>query len=381
MDGSGNWLVSDDSSPTFTISAGTLPTPTVTQPATAGPFSQSSMVYGGLDGGLARPPPATSTSTPTDGTYYLANQPGGHRSGLLHLRLDRRRHPVDTGYVIRVWYMDAGGNWLFYDDSSPTFAIQTGTLPFPTVTAPSTAGPFTTGSRVPVSFDVAYPSTTGSFHVYALRAAPTTGHQPGGRRCELLHLRLDRDSAHRLRVRDPGLVRGRRRQLAVLRRLQPGLRDQRQHPPPSPPSPCPTRPDPSAKAAWCRWPGRWPTPPPPGTFHVYAFKDGTYHWLNSQEATGAGSYTYDWTVTQPVDTGYVVRVWYVDAAGNWLVFDDSSPSFAIKPVPCPSPPSPCPTRPAPSAKAAWCRWPSRWPMPPPPARSTSTPSKAAPTTG
>ena len=32
-------------------------------------------------------------------------------------------------------------------------------------------------------------------------------------------------------------------------------------------------------------------------------------------------------MTQPTGTGCVVRVWYVDGSGNWLVSDDSSPSF------------------------------------------------------
>ena len=67
-----------------------------------------------------------------------------------------------------------------------------------------------------------------------------------------------------------------------------------------------------------------------GTFHTYAYKDGTYYWLNSRAASGAGSYGFSWTVTQPLGAGYVIRVWYVDGSGNWLVFDDSSPAFAIE---------------------------------------------------
>ena len=135
--------------------------------------------------------------------------------------------PIGTGYVVRVWYVDASGNWLVFDDSSPSFSIEAGTLPVPTVTLPDTAGPFARGSVVPVAFTVANPPATG-------------------------------------------------------------------------------------------------------VFHTYVFKGGTYYWLNSQAASGAGSYGFNWTVTQPIDTGYVVRIWYVDTFGNWLIFDDSSPAFAIQ---------------------------------------------------
>ena len=78
--------------------------------------------------------------------------------------------------------------------------------------------------------------------------------------------------------------------------------------------------------------------PATGMFHTYAYKDGTYYWLDSRAATGAGSYSFNWTVTQPVDSGYVIRTWYVDGSGNWLVSDDSSPTLRRSPpAPCPSP--------------------------------------------
>jgi hypothetical protein len=71
-----------------------------------------------------------------------------------------------------------------------------------------------------------------------------------------------------------------------------------------------------------------------GWLHTYAFAGGTYYWLNSQ-ATSAGvaSYSFDWTVAEPAGTGYVVRTWFVDPAGNWLYFDDSEPSFEITAAP------------------------------------------------
>ena len=40
-----------------------------------------------------------------------------------------------------------------------------------------------------------------------------------------------------------------------------------------------------------------------GQFHTYAEKDGTYYWLDSRAASGAGSYGFSWLVTQPQRTG------------------------------------------------------------------------------
>ena len=225
VDGSGNWLVSDDSSPTFAITTGTLPVPTVTQPGTAGPFTQGSVVSVAWDVAYAGSTGMFHTYAYKDGAYYWLDSQAASGAGSYSFNWTVTQ-PVDSGYVVRVWYVDGSGNWLISDDSSPAFAIATGTIPTPTVTLPNTAGPFGLGSSVSVVWTVAYAATTG-------------------------------------------------------------------------------------------------------TFHTYVYKDGTYHLLNSRAASGAGSYGFSWTVTQPTGTGYVIRVWYVDGSGNWLVFDDSSPVFAI----------------------------------------------------
>jgi len=130
------------------------------------------------------------------------------------------------GYVVRTWYVDDLGNWLVSADSSPSFEISTGTLPTPTVTAPSSAGPFSQGNQMSVAWDVASPSSEGSFNVYAY--------------------------------------------------------------------------------------------------------NGTYYFITSQEADGSSSYDFDWTIDAPVGSDYVVRVWYVDTEGAWLISDDSSPAFSIQ---------------------------------------------------
>ena len=68
-----------------------------------------------------------------------------------------------------------------------------------------------------------------------------------------------------------------------------------------------------------------------GVMHLYAYDAaGTYHFLTTKPAVaGQSTYSYDWTVSQPAGTGYTVRVWYVDGAGNWLAFDGSDNPFSI----------------------------------------------------
>ena len=226
VDGSGNWLVLGDSSPTFQISAGTLPIPTVTQPSTAGPFSQGSSVTVAWNVAYATATGDFHAYAYKSGTYYWLNSLPATGAGSYSFSWIVTQ-PVDSGYVVRVWYTDAGGNWIFSGDSSPSFSITTGTIPFPTVTPPSTAGPFAQNSSVPVAWNVAYPAAVGSYNVYAYNA-------------------------------------------------------------------------------------------------------GSYYFITSQAATGASSYSYpSWTATPPKASGYVIRVWYVDGVGNWLVSGDSSPAFTI----------------------------------------------------
>ncbi|MHB9116610.1 MAG: hypothetical protein ACYC6T_18775 [Thermoleophilia bacterium] len=57
----------------------------------------------------------------------------------------------------------------------------------------------------------------------------------------------------------------------------------------------------------------------------------TLHILAVQNAVaGQTSYSYNWTVAQPVGTGYKALVWYVDAVGNWLYYDLSNATFSIQ---------------------------------------------------
>jgi hypothetical protein len=71
------------------------------------------------------------------------------------------------------------------------------------------------------------------------------------------------------------------------------------------------------------------SPTSEGMFHVYAFGNDTYYYLTSQAASGLDSYSYSWTVSQPLGEGYVIRIWYVDGDGNWRFFDDSDVPFEI----------------------------------------------------
>ena len=87
----------------------------------------------------------------------LPRQPGGDRGRAPTASTGPSTQPAGTGYVVRIWYVDGSGNWLVFDDSSPTFAITAGTLPVPTVTQPSHRRPLRPGSSVLGGLDVAYP--------------------------------------------------------------------------------------------------------------------------------------------------------------------------------------------------------------------------------
>ena len=99
------------------------------------------------------------------------------------------------------------------------------------------------------------------------------------------------------------------------------------------------------------------SPASTGWFHTYAYRDGSYYWLNSQAASGASSYGFDWTVTQPTGTD----VW--SGSGTWTAaatgWSRATPALASRsrPVPCPPPPSPYLIPPVPLPRDRWCRWP------------------------
>ena len=125
--GDGNWLFYDDSPSAFEIQAGSLPQPTVTLPGTAGPFVQGAIVP--IEWTLAA---ATGSGIfhayafASDGTYHwIMSVPA--EAGRMTYNFDWTViQPAAAGYVIRVWYVDIVGNWLFFDDSDVPFQITTG---------------------------------------------------------------------------------------------------------------------------------------------------------------------------------------------------------------------------------------------------------------
>lgn len=206
--------------------------PVVVSPNTGGTFAQGSPVT--VEWNVAAPPTDGLFHVyayAADGTYYWLNtQPGQAGKSAFSYNWTVAQ-PVGTGYVIRVWYVDAVGNWLYMDASDAPFDITAGAFPQPTVTAPNSGASVATGSEVPIQWTLANPAA-GLLHAYAYAA------------------------------------------------------------------------------------------------------DGTYYWLTTQVASaGQSTYDYNWTVAQPVGTGYVIRVWYVDGVGNWLTLGDSSPAFDITPGP------------------------------------------------
>jgi FtsP/CotA-like multicopper oxidase with cupredoxin domain len=75
------------------------------------------------------------------------------------------------------------------------------------------------------------------------------------------------------------------------------------------------------------------TPASTGSFDVWVWSPTTsWYQLNTAPVTavaGQMSYTFAWTLAQPPATDYKVRVWYKDAAGNGITFDDSNATFTI----------------------------------------------------
>jgi len=78
------------------------------------------------------------------------------------------------------------------------------------------------------------------------------------------------------------------------------------------------------------------TAPAGGFFRVYLRAPaGSFTSLGAPSVasadTGTGTdFAMAWTPTQAPATGYMVRVWYADAAGNWLFYDQSDAGFEIQ---------------------------------------------------
>ena len=174
VDGTGNWLSSDDSDEPFTINAGNLPQPTVTTPNTATSFTQGDLVPVSFD-----VTPAASNgmlvtyAVAADGTHHwLSTQPAVADQTTYSFNWPVMQ-PAGSGYLARVWYVDGTGNWLSSDDADEPFTINAGNLPQPTVTTPNTATSFAQGTAVPVRFDLDSPASSGSLLTYAVAADGT----------------------------------------------------------------------------------------------------------------------------------------------------------------------------------------------------------------
>ncbi len=302
------------------------PVISVATPNSAGPFAQGTVVP--VTWNVTNPPVGGYFHIYAfDGAYhYLTSKPAtGTNSYSANWTVTQ---PIGTGYVIRIWYVDAVGNWLVFGDSAPAFAISAGSPPSITVTAPNTAGPFTRGSVVPVTWDVVNSPVGGYFHVYAydgtyhyLTSVAVTGAgsytynwtitQPVGSGYVIRIWYMDGggswqffdDSAPAFAI-SAGSVFG----ITVT---------------------TPNSAGPFAQTDVV--PVNWivTNSPVGGYYHVYAF-NGTYQYITSVPATGASSYNLNWTVAQPAGTGYVIRIWYMDTGGNWLLFDDSAPPFEVQ---------------------------------------------------
>jgi hypothetical protein len=330
VDQTGNWLAFGDSSQPFEITAGSLPQPVVTAPDNGGTFEQGDVVP--VSWTLSNPAAGFlhAYAYAADGSYHwLASQDAS--AGQTDYGFDWTvTQPVGTGYLLRVWFVDATGNWLTFDDSAQTFAI-TLPQPKPTVTAPDAGGTFEQEAIVPVSWTLSNPAA-GMTHAYALAGDGTyhwlasqvasagqtsygfnwTVTQPLGSGY-LLRVWFVDEAGNWLTFDDSS------QPFAITESTQPRLTV--------------TAPDsggsfPVASVVPVSW---TLANPASGMMHAYAYASyGAYFWLNSQPASaGQTEYGFDWTVFQPVGPGYILRVWFVDPAGNWLTFDDSTAPFDI----------------------------------------------------
>jgi hypothetical protein len=333
VDGDGNWLYFDDSDPGFEIVA-SPPQPTVTSPSTAGPFNQGSILdvtwelaAAADDGWLV-----AYALGQDNAHHWLATLPAVAGQTVYEYSWGITQAP-GTGYRVRVWYVDGAGNWLYFDDSEPAFEIVAADFPQPTVTSPSAPGPFNQGSVLDVTWELAAATDGGWLVAYAveedythhwLATLPAVAGQtlydytwgvtqpPGtGYRVRVWYVDLlgnwlyfdDSEPAFEVVAAD--------------------------YPQPTVNSPNTAGPFIQGSVQSIGWElagaaeGGWLV-----AYLVAA--NNTHYWLGTQEALpGELVYSQEWNVSEPVGTGYHIRVWYVDAPGNWLYYDDSEPAFSI----------------------------------------------------
>ena len=337
MDGLGNWLYPDSSDTAFDISAATqAPQPTVTAPNTGGTFAQGDVVPVAFD--LAG---ATAAGIfhlycwgADDTPYYLTSLPAV--DGQTTYSYDWTViQPADTGYVIRVYYMDGVGNWLYVDSSDTAFDISAGTLaPSPPSPPRTPAAPSPKGTSCPWPSIWTGPPPPGIFHLYCWGADNTPYY--------LTSLpAVDGETTYSydwtvIQPADTGYVIRVYYMDGVGNWLYPDSSDTAFDISAATLAPQPTVTAPNTGGTFAQGdvvPVAFDLDgaTAAGIFHLYCWgADNTPYYLTSLPAVdGQTTYSYDWTVIQPADTGYVIRVYYMDGVGNWLYPDSSDAAFDI----------------------------------------------------
>ena len=168
-DAGGNGVDYDDSNAVFAVTPFAV---TVAAPNGGEGFTEysSASVTWGLSVGVVSGSFDVWVYSPTTSWYQLNTAPIAAVAGQTSYSFPWTvAQPPAGDYKVRVWYRDAGGNGVDYDDSNAVFAINALAL---TVTAPNGGESFVPGSVPTVTWSVSSAVASGSFDVWVY--SPTT---------------------------------------------------------------------------------------------------------------------------------------------------------------------------------------------------------------
>ena len=244
----------------------------------------------------------------------------------------------DYTYKIRVWYRDAGGIGVAYDDSDFAFALRPLTM---RVTEPNDGQTYQRGSLHNLSWDFwhspAGAPSSGSFRVWAygamgwyeLTSKPLPVVVGQGSYTHTVPLNLPTGD-YTLRVYYIS-------EAGVWRAYDDS--DQAFHVAPvsltidSPNGYEDLYPDRTQDIRW-----HMTEPVDTGSFDVYAYSAiAGWHQLTAQPVevvAGRSAYSFRWFADEPPENDYTykIRVWYRDANGVGVAYDDSDFAFALRPL-------------------------------------------------
>ena len=270
--------------------------------------------------------------SPTTSWYQLNTAPIAAVAGQANYSMPWTvGQPPASDYKVRVWYRDAGGNGVAFDDSNAVFAITPFTV---TATAPNGGETFTEYGSTNVTWSLSTAVSSGSFDVwvyspttswYQLNTAPIVAVAGQANYSMPWTVGQPPASDYKVRVwyRDAGGNGVAFDDSNAVFAITPLTL---------------TVTAPNGGEVFL--PGSVPavtwsvsSAVSSGSFDVWVYSPTTsWYKLNSSPVApvaGQVNYTFAWTVAQPPATDYKIRVWYIDTAGNGVVVDDSNAVFTI----------------------------------------------------